>query len=60
MRSSGAVSCDSDATTILFLAADPYELNNEAANPAYAGDLAPLRSLNDRLNTCAGASCWLP
>ena len=37
-----------------------YELNNEAANPAYAGDLAPLRSLNDRLNTCAGASCWLP
>jgi hypothetical protein len=31
-----------------------------AGKRAYASDLASLRSLNDRLKTCAGASCFVP
>ncbi len=41
------------------LAADPHELANEADNPAYAGDLATLRALQDKLKSCAGDSCWV-
>jgi N-acetylglucosamine-6-sulfatase len=42
------------------LVADPHELRSVAAKHSYAGDLASLRSLNDRLKTCAGASCFVP
>jgi arylsulfatase A-like enzyme len=42
------------------LAADPHELRNVAGKHAYAGDLASLRSLNDRLKTCAGETCFVP
>lgn len=42
------------------IAADPHELSNEAGNPSYQSDLARLRSLQDTLKTCAGASCWVP
>ena len=41
------------------LAADPHELKNEADNPVYAGDLATLRALQDKLKSCAGESCWV-
>jgi N-acetylglucosamine-6-sulfatase len=41
------------------LAADPHELENEAGNPAYAGDLAALRALEDKLKSCAGDGCWV-
>jgi N-acetylglucosamine-6-sulfatase len=40
------------------LAADPHELSNEAANPVYAGDLATLRALEEKLKSCAGDGCW--
>ena len=42
------------------LVADPYELENKAADPAYASDLATLRETLDLLKSCAGASCWVP
>jgi N-acetylglucosamine-6-sulfatase len=42
------------------LVADPHELRSVAGKRAYASDLASLRSLNDRLKTCAGASCFVP
>ncbi len=42
------------------LAADPYELENQADSPPYASDLTALRSLYDTLKSCAGASCWAP
>jgi N-acetylglucosamine-6-sulfatase len=41
------------------LGADPHELNNEAGNASYAADLAALRSMEDRLKSCAGPSCWV-
>jgi N-acetylglucosamine-6-sulfatase len=41
------------------LAADPHELKNEADNPAYAGDLATLRALQDKLKSCTGDGCWV-
>jgi N-acetylglucosamine-6-sulfatase len=37
--------------------ADPYELTNVAANPAYAGIKAALASKLARLNSCSGRSC---
>jgi hypothetical protein len=40
------------------LVADPFELDNKAKDPSYASDAAMLRSLDDRLKSCAGASCW--
>jgi N-acetylglucosamine-6-sulfatase len=42
------------------LVADPHELRNVATKHSYANDLVSLRSLNDRLKTCAGASCFVP
>ena len=42
------------------LVADPFELDNKAKDPSYASDAAMLRSLDDRLKSCAGASCWVP
>jgi arylsulfatase A-like enzyme len=42
------------------LAADPFELDNKAKEPSYAGDATMLRGLNDKLKSCAGESCWVP
>ena len=42
------------------LIADPYELENEADDPAHASDLMTLRKTLDTLKACAGASCWVP
>ena len=36
---------------------DPYELNNVARDPAYAGIKAHLYELVQRLHTCSGRSC---
>jgi arylsulfatase A-like enzyme len=36
---------------------DPYELQNLAQNPAYAGVKAHLNALMQRLSTCSGRSC---
>jgi N-acetylglucosamine-6-sulfatase len=36
---------------------DPWELDNHAADPAYAGVVAKLRAALDQLNTCKGRSC---
>ena len=41
------------------LAADPYELQDKAGDPSYAGDLANLRSIQEGLKSCAGESCWV-
>jgi N-acetylglucosamine-6-sulfatase len=41
------------------LAADPHELENEADNPAYAGDLATLRALEVKLKSCTRDGCWV-
>jgi N-acetylglucosamine-6-sulfatase len=41
------------------LEADPNEIHNEVTNLTYAGDLAVLRGLDDRLKTCAGPSCFV-
>jgi len=42
------------------LVTDPYELENKAHDPGYAGDIASLRGINDKLKSCAGAGCWIP
>ena len=42
------------------LAADPYELNNAAEDPAYSADLSALRAMHDKLKVCAGDGCWVP
>jgi arylsulfatase A-like enzyme len=42
------------------LNADPYELENKASDPAYAGDRDALRKTNAKLKTCAGQDCWVP
>jgi N-acetylglucosamine-6-sulfatase len=54
------VKFDNGKEALFDLTADPRELKNVAANAGYAGDLVSLRSLNGRLKTCAGASCWVP
>src|SRR5581483_12258068 len=54
------VKYDSRFEELFDLEADPYELSNEIANPSYAGDLAALREMDDKLKTCAGASCFVP
>jgi arylsulfatase A-like enzyme len=36
---------------------DPYELQNVAQDPAYAGIKAHLYALTQRLHTCRGRSC---
>jgi N-acetylglucosamine-6-sulfatase len=42
------------------LAADPHESKSRAGRKSYAGDLGELRSLNDKLRSCAGETCWVP
>jgi N-acetylglucosamine-6-sulfatase len=42
------------------LAADPHESKSRAAKKSYAGDLARLRNLDDKLKSCAGETCWVP
>lgn len=42
------------------LAADPHERKSRAGRKSYAGDLGELRSLNDKLRSCAGETCWVP
>jgi arylsulfatase A-like enzyme len=42
------------------LATDPHESKSRAARKSYAGDLAELRILNDKLRSCAGETCWVP
>jgi arylsulfatase A-like enzyme len=42
------------------LRTDPYELRNEAGKASHARDLASLRSLNEALKSCTGASCFVP
>src|SRR5262245_13918506 len=42
------------------LAADPHESESRAGEDSYAHDLAHLRSLNERLKSCAGQVCWVP
>jgi N-acetylglucosamine-6-sulfatase len=54
------VKYDNGLEELFDLAADPHELKNEAANAAYASELAPLRELNDALKTCSGPSCFVP
>lgn len=39
------------------LAADPWELENQAGNPAHAARLAQMQARLDQLKSCAGASC---
>ena len=39
------------------LVSDPYEMNNLAANPAYAAKLAEMAQLALELRTCQGAAC---
>lgn len=50
-----------DGSEELFdLAADPYELQDQAGDASYAGDLATLRSIEQGLKSCAGETCWMP
>lgn len=52
---------DKDGAELLFdLARDPQELKNEAGEADSAADLASLRLSLNRLQNCAGASCWIP
>jgi arylsulfatase A-like enzyme len=37
---------------------DPYQVENEAAAPAYAGVLADVAGKLNALKACAGVSCW--
>jgi len=41
------------------LATDPHESNSRTGNAAYAGDLALLRGLNEKLKSCTGETCWV-
>jgi len=54
------VKYDNGFEQLFDLEADPHEIHNEVANPSYAGDLAMLRGLDDRLKTCAGSNCFVP
>jgi arylsulfatase A-like enzyme len=54
------VKYDGGSEELFDLAADPHELNNEAGNPAYAGDLDALRRLQQKLKSCVGDGCWVP
>ena len=38
---------------------DPYEVENEAAAPTYAGVLADLAGKLDVLKACTGMTCWI-
>jgi hypothetical protein len=51
------VKYDSGFEELFDLAADPNELNNEAKNASYSGDLATLRSMLGALKSCAGPGC---
>lgn len=51
---------DSGFEELFDLAADPHEFKNEAGDAHYANELASLRSLDDRLKSCSGASCFVP
>ena len=42
------------------LQADPFELQNQQANPQYAGVLAALATLTEQLKTCRGTNCGRP
>lgn len=53
------VKYDNGFEELFDLEADPNEIHNGVANPTYAGDLAMLRGLDDRLKTCAGPSCFV-
>jgi N-acetylglucosamine-6-sulfatase len=39
------------------LKADPHELNNEAQNPSYKGELSLLRNAEKSLRSCLGNDC---
>lgn len=41
------------------LAVDPWEIANEANNPAFAAELADMQSRLDILKNCSGSSCWM-
>jgi arylsulfatase A-like enzyme len=41
------------------LQADPWQLENKIADPAYASVIATLRARVDTLSTCKGDSCWM-
>jgi N-acetylglucosamine-6-sulfatase len=51
---------DSGKEKLYDLAADPHESKSRMSEKSYAGDLARLRSLNDKLKSCAGETCWVP
>jgi N-acetylglucosamine-6-sulfatase len=51
---------ESGVEKIYDLVADPHESKNRAGRASYAGDLARLRSLNERLKSCVGETCWVP
>jgi N-acetylglucosamine-6-sulfatase len=50
---------DSGYEQLFDLAKDPHELRNEADQAGYADKLASLRSLNEKLKSCSGASCFV-
>ena len=45
---------DTGVEMLYDLAADPHESNSRTGNAAYAGDLALLRGLNEKLKSCTG------
>ena len=51
---------DSGKEKLYDLAADPHESKSRMSEKSYAGDLARLRSLNDKQKSCAGETCWVP